>query len=400
MERARLGTAIAVLSIVCACGSPGPKGLVTSTPSPSYVSLPSPAIPSATPSPTPSPKASPSKAPASPSPKPTPPKVTLSCTSIPSAADEPLVLAQSSKGPLIESFANPTHPVTLCSLSPNASNVKFISRTEIGYAISSAPESPSTGVTEIWRMSLKDRRPVSVAKFKGEAADFAWSPDGTNFSYLAGSGADRLWLKIGAAAPRALTPSIPIYGREGFGSDEILVRFSHSGKYLLMVDTVVTPQYFQVWSVPGAKVVWSPPEPAGGTLTMAVWAHLSDRLYYQGAGVRTWDAATKRESVLNAGIGWSSPNLSPSDRFVAYESTAGPRVEVRDLVAGSVKVLVGVQGRPSLLSDTMMIEAHLSLQSTPIGQYYAVGHYYVRNLTTNSETLLPTGFATVDIWPH
>jgi hypothetical protein len=249
-------------------------------------------------------------------------------------------------------------------------------------------------------MSLKDRRPVSVAKFKGEAADFAWSPDGTNFSYLAGSGAHRLWLKIGTAAPRAVTPSIPIDGREGFGSDEILVRFSHSGKYLLMVDTVVTPQYFQVWSVPGAKVVWSPPEPAGGTLTMAVWAHLSDRLYYQGAGVRTWDAATKRESVLNAGIGWSSPNLSPSDRFVAYESTAGPRVEVRDLVAGSVKVLIGVQGRPSLLSDTMMIEAHLSLQSTPIGKYYAVGHYYVRNLTTNSETLLPTGFATVDIWPH
>jgi Tol biopolymer transport system component len=252
-------------------------------------------------------------------------------------------------------------------------------------------------------MSLTDRRPVSVAKFSGEAADFAWSPDGTNLSYLAGSGAHRLWLKVGAAAPRALTPLIPIYGREGISTDEILIRFSHDGRYLLMIDTVVSPQYFQVWSVPAGKVVWSPPEPSTGTLTMAVWAHISDRLYYQGAGVRTWDATTKRGGVLNAGLGWSAPNLSPSDRFVAYEST-GPdgkqRVEVRDLKAGSVKALPGILGRPSLLSDTMMIEAHFTLQSTPFGPYYAVGRYYVRNLLTNAETLLPTGFETVDIWPH
>jgi len=136
---------------------------------------------------------------------------------------------------------------------------------------------------------------------------------------------------------------------------------------------------------------------------MAVWSHLSDRLYYQGAGVRTWNAATNRVGVVASGLGWSSPYLSPDDRFVAYESK-GPdgkqRVEVRDLAAGSVKALPGILGRPSLLSDTMMIEAHLTLQTTPLGPYYAVGRYYVRNLLTNAETLLPTGFATVDIWPH
>jgi hypothetical protein len=251
-------------------------------------------------------------------------------------------------------------------------------------------------------MSLTDKRPVSVAKFNGEAADFAWSPDGTNFSYLAGTGAHRLWLKVGAAAPRALTPLIPLYGREYISTDEMLVRFSHDGRYLLMVDTVVSPRYFQVWSVPGGKVVWSPPEPSIGPLTMAVWSHLSDRLYYQGAGVRTWDATTKREGVLNAGLGWSSPNLSTSDRFVAYEST-GPdgkqRVEVRDLLSGSVNVLSGVLGRPSLLSDTMMIEAHEVLVNSGFGSpYYTVGRYYVRNLRTNAETLLPSGFATVDLW--
>jgi Tol biopolymer transport system component len=308
---------------------------------------------------------------------------------------------------LVESFADTAHPVTLYSLSIAENNVKFISATEVGYTTNSSTQTPINGVTTIWRMSLKDMRPVSVAKVQGDTQDVAWSPDGSNLAYLVHtefpSEANRLWLKVGTAAPRALTPLIPLYGREGISSDEMLVRFSHDGRYLLMVDTVVSPRYFQVWSVPGAKVVWSPPEPSTGPLTMAIWAHLSDRLYYQGAGVRTWNAATNRVGVVASGLGWSSPYLSPDDRFVAYESK-GPdgkqRVEVRDLVAGSVKALPGILGRPSLLSDTMMIEAHLTLQTTPLGPYYAVGRYYVRNLLTNAETLLPTGFATVDIWPH
>jgi hypothetical protein len=314
-----------------------------------------------------------------------------------------LVMSPSPDGKhtLVESFADPGHPVTLYSLPIAENNVKFISATEIGYTTNSSPQSPINGVTTIWRMSLIDMKPVSVAKVQGGMQDVAWSPDGSNLAYLVDtafpSEAGRLWLKVGAAAPRALTPLIPVDGREGIGTDETLVSFSHDGRYLLMVDTVVSPQYFQVWSVPDGKVVWSPPEPSTGTLTMAVWAHLSDRLYYQGAGVRTWNAATNRVGVVASGLEWSSPYLSPDDRFVAYESTG---VEVRDLVAGSVKALPGILGKPSLLSDTMMIEAHLSLQTTPIGPYYAVGRYYVRNLTTNVETLLPTGFAPDDIWPH
>jgi hypothetical protein len=328
-------------------------------------------------------------------------------TSTPSpspVASVTLVMSPSPDGKqtLVENFADPAHPVTLYSLPIAENNVKFISATEIGYTTNSSPQSPINGVTTMWRMSLKDTKPVSVAKVQGGTQDVAWSPDGSNLAYLVQtafpSEANRLWLKVGAAAPRALTPLIPIYGREGIGTDEILVRFSQDGKYLVTVDTVTTPQYFQVRSVPDGRVVWSPPEPStGGPLTMAVWAHLSDRLYYQGAGVRVWDAATKRGGLVSSTLAFSSPSLSPSDRFVAYESTG---VDVRDLVAGSVKALPGILGRPSLLSDTMMIEAHLSLQSTPIGPYYAVGRYYVRNLTTNAEALLPTGFATDDIWPH
>jgi len=292
----------------------------------------------------------------------------------------------------------------MCSLSPNVSNVKFISRTEVGYAINTLPDSPSLGVTEFWRLNLVDRRPVRVANVKGSVLDFTWSPDGANFAYLVQSDdANQLWMKAGTAAPRVLTPKVPVNGREFISTDEMLVRFSHDGLYLIMVDTIVSPNYFQVWSMPAGKVVWSPPEPSTGLLTMAVWAHLSNRVYYQGGGVRTWNAATNRVGVVASGLGWSSPYLSPDDRLVAYESNGAdgkPRVEVRDLVSGSVLVLPGTLGRPTLLSNTVMIGAQLVYTSSPLGPYYWPGRYFVLNLSSRVKTLLPTGFGPSDIWPH
>jgi len=312
------------------------------------------------------------------------------------------------KHTLIQSFADPAHPVTQFSLNLTTRSARFISRGEIGYAISSQPDSPAAGVTEIWRMNLADKRPVSVAKFKGDAVDFAWSPDGSNLSYLVRtevpSEAQRLWLKVGAAAPRALTPLIPLYGREYIASDELMVRFSHDGRYLLMVDTVVSPRYFQVWSVPGGKVVWSPPEPSTGPLTMAVWAHLSDRLYYQAAGVQTWDASTNRIGTLARRLGWYSPSVSPSDGFLAYvvEASGGkPHIEIRNVGSGSVRALSGTRGMPVMLSDDVIIEAHFIANTSPIPTpAYIVSRYYVLNLLTNAETAMPASFQPHDVWPH
>jgi hypothetical protein len=370
MKHARIGATIAVATIVCACATPSPIGQATPSSSPASSSATTPV--------------------ASPSP----------------VASAPLVISSSADGKhtLIQSFADPAHPVTQILLNLATRNVRFISRREIGYAISNLPDSPTAGVTEIWRMNLADKRPVSVTRFKGDVVDFGWSPDGSNLSYLVRtevpSEAERLWLKVGAGAPRALTPLIPIYGREGISTDEILVRFSHDGKFLVMVDTVVTPRYFQVWSVPGAKVVWSPPEPTGGLLTMAVWAHLSDRLYYQGAGVRTWDATTKRQGVLNAGLGWSSPSLSPSDRLIAYSASGGdgkPHLEVRTLQSGSVRILPGARGLPTLLSDNLMIEGHYlpNVNGAP-GPAYYLDRFYSLNLVTNVETALAG--PPIDVW--
>jgi hypothetical protein len=329
--------------------------------------------------------------------------VTASCTSVPVAADLPLVLIQTPQGVRIESFANPARPKYLCLLSPNVSDVRFISRTEIGYAISSSPDSPSLGLTEFGRMSLVDKRTVSVVTVKGGVVDFEWSPDGSNLAYLVrtespGYGG-RFWLKAGATAPLALTPVIPVAGREYISTDEMMVGFSHDSKFLVIVDTTLIPLYFQVRSVPGGKVVWDPPEPSTGPLTMAAWLHSSDRLYYQSSGVRTWDAGTNVVKVV-AGLNWSSPSVSPDDRLVAYAadgSDGKPHLEVRDLASGSVRILPGVRGLPILLSNNLMIEGHFvqNVNGAP-GPGYYLGHYYALNLLTNVETVLSG--PPLDVW--
>jgi hypothetical protein len=301
MERVRVCTAIALLSIACACASPGATGQATPTSS------------SATLSPAASPAASPE---ASPSPE--------------AAATLVITPSPDGKHTLVESFADPARPVTLYSLSLNARIVKFISPTEIGYTINSKPDSPVDGVTTIKRMNLTDMKPITVATLLGDALDVTWSPDGTNVAFIIAYPTvpgyltlNRPWLKVGSASPRALTPLMEFGGREGVpGSDQVIVRFSPDGKYLLMVDTFLAA--FQVRTVPEGKLVWSPPATStGGWNTMAVWSHLTNRLYYRSAGVRTWDAATKAEGTLAAGLTWSSPYVSPDDRLW-HTSQAAP----------------------------------------------------------------------------
>jgi WD40-like Beta Propeller Repeat len=341
-----------------------------------------------------------------------------------------MVPSPDGKHTLIQSFADPAHPVTLYSLSLTARIVKFISATEIGYTTNSLPDSPNDGVTTIWRMSLKDMRPLSVVRLQGDALDVAWSPDGSNVAFIAYPtvpgllSVNRLWLKVGSASPRALTPLIEFGGRGVSSSDEVIVRFSPDGKYLLMVDTFFAgsvpkstdQEHFQVRSVPDGTLVWVPPgTPTGSWTTMAVWSHLTDRLYYNGAGVQTWDALTNVVGTL-VGLSWDSPSVSTDDHLVAY-GTSGtdgkPHVEVRALLSGSVRVLPGILGRPILLSDEVMIEEHFVVDSTGMGPPYAPDRYFVLNLSTNKETPLPASFNCVpangspcperrpiEVWPH
>jgi hypothetical protein len=349
----------------------------------------------------------------------------LTCSSVPVAGSEPLAIVPGSNGSTtrIESFANPRQPITLCTLSPNAYDVRFISRTEIGYAINTLPNSPIDGVTEVHRMSLITGQAVSVAKIKGDAMDIAWSPDGSSVAFLMynyvpnlGSGdANRLWLKSGADPARTITPFIPLFGRGGSVDDETIVRFSADGQYLLMVDTFVSGQApaspvqasFQVRQVSDGRLLWVPPSALtasgkfGAFATMAAWSHAGHRLYYRDStGVHTWQPPST-VGTLAKGIQWSKPSVSPDGRFVAYSLDVGGKVhvEVRDLAAGSVRVLPRAIGVPLMLSDTVMLESHMVPNNQGPGPPYFPSGLYMLNLSTNVETSLG-GNSPVDVWPH
>jgi hypothetical protein len=326
---------------------------------------------------------------------------------------------------VLDSLHDPANPGDLCTLS--GGNFRFISATDIGYVTNSSSTDPIDGSSTIGRVNLADRRPHVVTTMQGDVMDFAWSPDGSNVAYLLytaapglGSGdANQLWLKEGDSAPRPLTPLIPLFGRGGSISDEIMVRFSHDGKYLLMVDTYVdgpTPAsldqvHFQVREMPAGNLIWTPPgalvagDKIGSSFhTMAAWSRTTDRLYYRdAAGVHSWDPPTT-DATVASGLSWFSPSVSPDDRFVAYtlNPDTQPHVEVRDLVSNRVRVLSGIREALFFISSSVLLQGvyepsnQQGLGTLPYAQTGSV----VFDLTTGVETALPAVISPIDYWPH
>jgi hypothetical protein len=404
MGRARLSIAITSVMIVCACAGPSPTAQAT------------PSAPAAQTTPASTPSASP--LPSSP----------------PAASRLVITPSRDNKLTLIQDYADPYHPKTRYSLNLPASNVRFISANEISYRTNSSPSSPYDGVTTIWRMSLKDRRPVSVARLQGDALDFTWSPDGLNlavvtYANIHQQAVNRLWLKVRSAGPRALNSTTLVYGRDTTGSDQVTVRFSADGRYLLMVDTLVAGRapkpvdqaHFQVRSVPDGKLVWVPANVLKGSwTTMAAWSHAGDQLYYDDpvsasgppAGIQRWDAPA-HVSTLARGVIWYSPSISLNDQFVAYQvdsqTNGQPSVEVRNLVSGSVVKLSGAQfgmppevfGAPVFLSDEWMLVDEFVKNTQGFGPAYVPsGQYFVLHWMDSGFVELKGRFRPYDVWPR
>jgi hypothetical protein len=370
-----------------------------------------------------------------PSPQPSPVPATVSCSTTPADAAEPLVLAESvdSQGVshiLLDSLSDPTHQSTLCTIG-GAEIARFVSPTEIGYVTNSLSNSaPIQGTSRITQMSLTDFKAVTVVAVQGDVMDVAWSADGSTVAYLlytedANGAANQLWLKVGSATPRALTPPIPLFGRDGSVNDQILVRFSPDEKYVVMVDTYLAgaapassdQAIIQVHSVPDGGLVWVPPSAlvasgnkGGPYVTMVAWSHQTDHLYYRDqAGVHVWDPSGT-VSTMVTGLAWYSPSVSPDDRFIAYALNVGgqPHIEVRDLISSSVRVIPGTLGQPILLTDDELIESHFVPNTQGLGPPYHSTGVYVLNLVTNAETPLLVNPAVspfsspfvIDTWPR
>lgn len=351
----------------------------------------------------------------------------MSCSATPTAASEPLVISLTPAGQKHElmSLHDPAHPTSLCTID-GASNVKLISRTEIGFVSNPSLNNPIENTSLIQRMNLADLSPVAVVAVQGMVMDMAWSPDGSSVAYLVytvapglGSGdANQLWLKTANAPPRPLTPLIPLFGRGGSISDQIMVRFSHDGKYLLMVDTYVngpapaSPDlaYFQVRAMPAGNLVWVPPtalvtgSKVSSFVTMASWAGTAVRLYYRdSAGVHTWDPPATVQTITGM-KDWFSPSVSPDDRFVAYTMNLDtqPQAEVLDLLSNTVRFLPGIRAASFFISSTTLLEGvygpsnEQGLGTLP---YKQIGSALF-DLTTNVETPMSVLINPADYWPR
>jgi hypothetical protein len=356
------------------------------------------------------------------------PALLVACQGIPSAASAPLLITWSPNRDHIyyESLHDPVNPGLICTLG--GGTFRIISPTDIGYVTSSSSNDPLNGTSTIGRVSLTDlHHPVVVAKVQGDVLDVAWSPDGSSVAYLLyasapgmGSGsANQLWLKTGDAEPRALTPLIPLFGRGGSISDETIVRFSHDGKYLLMVDTFVnglTPAsldmaHFQIRDVTSGNLVWAPPDALvpgdkfGSSFhTMAVWSRTTNTLYYRdAAGVHSWDPPASVTTIA-AGLAWFSPSLSPDDRYVAYTVNLDiePHVQVRDLVTHAVRDIPGIRAAQFFASSSMLMVGvyEPSIQQGPGSLPYMQTSSAEFDLNTGVETPLYFAFNLIDTWPR
>ena len=347
----------------------------------------------------------------------------MTCSTTPTAALEPLTFTASpdNQQVLLGSLSDPAHPTTLCTIN-HGYQARFISPTEISYLTNTSSNDPIHGTTQITRMNLTDMTARTVLTVTGDVMDHAWSPNGSALAYLlytqdANGAANQAMLNVSGTEPLVLTRQIPLLGRDGSINDQILVRFSHDGKFVLMVDTWVagvapaTPleAAMQVHSVPDAGLVWVPPAALAASgkkiafVTMAAWSHQSDRLLYRDpAGVHAWDPSGT-DTTLAAGLAWYSPSVSPDDRLVAYsvgiEFGGQPHIEVRDLVSGSVKVLPGALGQPLLLSDDLLIEAHLAPSQTMGPPFVGTG-YFLLKLSTGAEAAIPGFSPPYDVWPR
>ena len=148
--------------MLAACGNaPAPRAQSSSIPGATSASTPTSfATASAAPIPVPSQQASPSSHPATPSPGLHPGPASVSCSALPTAALEPLVLVPTSGNgdALLASLTDSANPQTLCTIN-NAIYPRFISRTEINYL--TYVFDPNF-THQIVRMSLTDMKAVVV----------------------------------------------------------------------------------------------------------------------------------------------------------------------------------------------------------------------------------------------
>jgi hypothetical protein len=294
-----------------------------------------------------------------------------------------------------------THPRTLQALEGSGPST-FLSMDLIGYIAlkGGGPSStPDQFTSTLTTLDLITGQTAELASSKGIALAGGWSADGSSAAYFTDTGGvHHYWLKRGSAAPVEFSTSAPVLGRGGIPDDESLVAFSHTGQYVLVVDTTVNR--LQAFRTSDASLVYAAPSGgAGGFRTMAVWAHGGDRFYFRNnSGVYQWDSASGISSFIG-GLQWIHPSLTADDRFVAYAILASyvPHVEMRELSSGSITAFSGLRDSPVFTAETTLLAHEEVACTTCMGAYNWTGRTFVIHTDTRGEADL--GIAGWDFGP-
>jgi hypothetical protein len=303
----------------------------------------------------------------------------------------------------------PTKPVELCAL-PKAPQAKFVSPTVISF-IQIPNFTDATPFTE-WDSHLmlhdsKDGSNRTVITGTGNIWDFDWSPDGQSVAWGLQSGDGfQLWIKQPGATPKALTGIMPVppRGYSAGSGNGVWIRFSPSGTYLVMANTVVTGQHMQVFRMSDGHLLWSAAK--GGS---PLWSRSGDRLYFEDfAGEHIWQSPNT--VTIAASDGWLDPTLSPDGCCVAYTLDYGsnPHVEVRDLRSGSRTPVVDLHAAyPVFTSPNVIWLLEMANTGSGMGSppFTTSGVAIAYDLRTKQPVRLPVfadagAIASVDIWPH
>jgi len=235
-----------------------------------------------------------------------------------------------------------------------------------------------------------------VSSETGTIEAWDWSPDGNTLAYLA----DHLWLKLGNQPAASVGSFTGQGGRGGGWDDEIAIRFSPTGSYFVLVDTVTIPNTFQVRRTSDGRVVWASPSSdiqSPAFATMAVWSRGVDRLYFRdGNGLRTWDPSGT-VTTLVPGLRWYEPSISPDGRAIAYmvlDAQGNPRVALLDLQTLKTRALSSLRQGPFFASAGLLLYGRADANGPP----GAAPGVFAYNLNTGLETALPYDIL-LDVWP-
>lgn len=305
--------------------------------------------------------------PSAPSSAASPATIQVSCSSTPGG--RPLALGWPAGDPnltVLIDLSDIAKPRTLCTLTNANSLVRFQSATQISYApYFGSTTSDGSASTLMKRDLAKQVTQTFAAAHAWRVEGWDWSPDGTTLAYFADG---QLWLRARNQAAVSVSSYKMQGGRGGGWSDEIIVRFSPSGKYFVAVHTVTVPLTFEIRRASDASLVWSLPSPDGapGWPTMAVWARDVDRLLFRdGNGVRAWDPSGAVTTLI-PGLNWIAPSISPDGNKIAYTvldpTTFHLRVEMVDLRTLQVRLLSPDRWNVMFASDDLVLFGRAQVQ--------------------------------------